>query len=122
MTAEQPALQPEGLADADVAPEQWADWCRAVTDTSEGKTLDLHFVDGALGDVHHAVAQPFVAIEHDQLGPSLALTVKYGSGVVPITYVIAEPTEVRQRLADDGAVDSLTITDRTGRRTTMILA
>ncbi len=101
----------------EVAPEDWPTWCREATEANAGRTLVMHFSDTALGDVRQGKGQPFVSIEHDQLGPAVALTIRYGDGVVPINYVIADPREVQQHRDADGEVTQVVILDGTGRRT-----
>lgn len=99
-----------------VAAEDWQSWCHEATEDLAGRTMTLRFQDRALGEVQLAEGQPFVAIEFDQLGPSVALTVKYGDGVVPVRYVIADPREVQQHRDDRDQVRQVAIVDGTGRR------
>ena len=101
----------------DIEPDDWPTWCREATEANGGRTLVMHFSDSALGDVRQGTGQKFISIDHDKLGPAVALTIKYGDGVVPINYVIADPREVQQHRDADGVVKQVTITDGTGRRT-----
>jgi len=106
----------------EVPPEEWPSWCARATSSLSGRELVLHVADQALGDVRLAQGQPFVAIEHDDVGGIVALTIKYGSGVVPVNYVIAQPQAVRQHLDEAGDVQEVSIIDTTGRRTYVGLA
>lgn len=117
MTA-QPPHQPGGSDTAtEVSPGEWPAWCADASARHRGRKLILHVADDALGHVRLAEGQPFVAVEHDTVGPNVALTIKYGAGVVPVRYVTAEPQEVLQHRDDSGQVQEATIVDSTGRRT-----
>lgn len=118
-----PAQQPNGTGTSTEVPrDDWATWCAEATERQSGRELVLYFEDEALGSVRLAEGQPFVAIEHDELGPSVAFTIKYGSGVVPVRYVIAEPRQVTQQRNDAGEVHQVLIIDSTNRRTFVSLA
>ena len=95
----------------------WPDWCRQATERLSGRTLLLHYQDSALGEITLAEGQPFLGLDYDKLGPSVTLTIKYGDGVVPVRYVIADPREVQQHRDAAGEVQEVTILDGTGRRT-----
>ena len=102
--------------------DDWASWCVEATERQAGRELRLHFEDDALGSVRLAEGQPFIAIEHDELGAAVAFTITYGAGVVPVRYVIAEPREVKQHHDEAGEVQQVTIVDSTNRRTFVSLA
>lgn len=109
-------------SDTEIAPESWAEWCRRATDENTGRSVLLRFRDEALGEVRLAEGQVFIGLEHDQLGASVALSVKYGDGVVPVRHVIVDPREVRQHEDASGTLDEVTVLDGTGRRTIMSLS
>jgi hypothetical protein len=117
MTEEKELRPGAAAATEEVPPGEWPEWCRQASQRQHGRVLVLYFADDALGEVRLAEGQPFVAIEHDQLGKSVALTLKYGDGVVPMRYVIANPRQVLLEKDDEGQVRQVTIVDITGRRT-----
>jgi hypothetical protein len=101
----------------EIGSDQWSRWCEEATADLGGRDMVLQFADRGIGEVQLADGQPFVAIEYDELGPSVAFTIKYGDGVLPVRHVIAEPRDVRQQRDADGAIERVTIEDKTGRRT-----
>lgn len=101
----------------EIEPGRWSAWCVETTAVLAGHELVLSFADRGIGEVQLAEGMPFVAIEYDELGPAVAFTIKYGDGALPVRHVIAEPQDVRQRHDEHGAVESVTIEDKTGRRT-----
>ncbi len=121
--AEQHPHQPPGTGMVtEVARDEWPAWCRQASADLRGHELDLHFADPALGEVRLAEDQPLVAIEHDEVGPNAALTIKYGDGVLPLRHVIVEPRELLVEHDQAGVIRAATITDATGRRTFLGLA
>lgn len=122
MVDQQQPQDPVGATTSPIPRAEWPSWCEEASARHRGRELILHFADDALGDVRLAEGQPFVAIEHDTLGPTVAITIKYGAGVVPVRYVIAQPQEVLQHLDAEGRVYEVTIVDSTGRRTFVSLA
>ena len=107
---------------SEIPHDEWPTWCKSASDRLSGRGLNLYYQDVALGEVRLADGQPFVALEHDVVAEMEALTVKYGDGVVPVRHVIAEPSEVLQRLDAAGDIDLVTILDSTGRKTFISLA
>jgi len=100
-----------------IAQEDWIEWCRNATQANAGRNLSLRFEDQAIGAVSVADGVRFVAIEHDELGGIVALTVRYGAGVVPIEYAIAAPRTVSEVVDEAAEILHVTIVDSTGRRT-----
>jgi hypothetical protein len=107
---------------ADVAREEWPSWCARTSSELGGRELVLHRADQATGEVRLAKGQRLVAIEHDRFGRSEVLTIKCGSDVVPVSYVVAEPRSIRQTVGDAGDVQQVSIVDAVGRRTRVTLA
>ena len=100
---------------------EWSAWCASCTAAQSGRVLTLSFIDAALGEVELASEQPLLAIDYDELGSSVAFTIRYGTGVVPINYVIAEPRIVTEEFGSDDRVARLVIEDKTRRRTFVAL-
>lgn len=122
MSAKTNAGEPNADAGIEVAAEQWSSWCKEATTDHAGRELNLHFADRGVGEVRLADGQRFVAIEYDELGPAVAITIKYGDQVLPVRHVVAAPLQVRQHRDPSGNVDRITIADSTGRRTFLSLA
>jgi hypothetical protein len=101
----------------EVPREEWPDWCSAATSDLGGREVVLRQADRALGEVRLAEGQRLVAIEHDTLGGTEALTIKCGSIAVPVTYVVAEPRSIRQHRGGTGEINGFSIVDATERRT-----
>lgn len=110
----------EGVTD--VAREEWPSWCARTSSELGGRELVLHRADQAIGEVRLAEGQRLVAIEHDTFGRSEVLTIKCGSDVVPVSYVVAEPRSIRQHTDGAGDVRQVSIVDAVGRRTRLTLA
>jgi len=110
------ATEPSPNATHEVERDRWPAWCGRLTEEHAGRDLRLYFVDEALGEVRLADGIPFIAIDHDQLGSAVAFTVRYGDGVVPIRYVIAEPRVVQEAPASSGDGVDLVIEDSTRRK------
>jgi hypothetical protein len=106
----------------EVPREEWPSWCARATADHSGKVLVLHRIDRARGEVRLAEGQQFVAVEHEEFGTNETLTIKYGTGAVPVSYVIFEPQAIRQHRDEAGDVQEVSITDATGRRTLVSLA
>ena len=106
----------------DVAREEWSSWCTRTSSELSGRELVLHRADQAIGEVCLAQGQRLVAIEHDRFGRSEVLTIKCGSDVVPVSYVVAEPRSIRQHIDGAGDVRQVSIVDAVGRRTRLTLA
>ena len=106
----------------DVAREEWPSWCARTSSEQSGRELVLHRADQAIGEVRLAEGQRLVAIEHDLFGRSEVLTIKCGSDVVPVSYVVAEPRSIRQHSDDAGDLQQVSIVDAVGRRTRLTLA
>ena len=102
---------------AEVPRAAWSDWCRSTSDDRQGRPLILRFADVALGQVRLAEGESFVAIEHDELGGSVALTIRYGDTVVPRRHVVAEPRHLFAEEDGDGHVRLIVVEDSTRRRT-----
>jgi hypothetical protein len=106
----------------EVPREEWPGWCARATADHGGRVLVLHRIDRALGEVRVAEGQRLVAIDHEKFGTNETLTIKYGSGAVPVSYVIFEPQALRQHRDETGDVRAVSIIDATGRRTLVSLA
>jgi Family of unknown function (DUF5335) len=123
MTTKPTQAGPSGPgATIEIESGRWSAWCVETTAVLAGRDLDLSFADRGIGEVQLADGMHFVAIEYDELGPAVAFTIKYGDGALPVRHVIAEPQDVRQRHDRDGAIESVTIEDKTGRRTLIVVA
>ena len=109
-------------AGTEVPHQEWRAWCRSASESMGGHEIILTYADVALGEVRLAEGQPFVSIEHVEIGSVETLTIKYGAGVVPVRHVIAEPREILQQQGDAGQVEQMTIVDATSRRTFVRLA
>ncbi len=116
-----PQRSEEPGGETEIDSGQWPTWCTEATADLAGRELDLRFADKAIGEVQLADGQPLISIEYDELGPAIALIIKYGDGVLPVRHVIAAPRDVRQRLDAEGAIERVTIDDSTGRRTRLSL-
>ena len=106
----------------EVAREEWPQWCKSVTAARSGCTLTLRFVDDALGEIQLSDDKAFVGIDHEELGSAVAFTIRYGDGVLPMRYVIAEPQSVRQTTNESDELIAVDIVDSTNRRTFLSLA
>ena len=113
------AADREGFTD--VAREEWPDWCARTSSEQSGREVLLHRADRAIGEVRLAEGQTLVAIEHDAFGRTDVLTIKCGSDVVPVSYVVAEPCSIRQSLDEAGDIRQVNIVDATGRHTRLTL-
>lgn len=105
----------------EIESDQWPRWCEETTADLGGRDMALRFADRGIGEVQLADGLPLVAIEYDELGPAVAITIKYGDGVLPVRHVIAAPLDVRQQRDASGDVERVTIDDSTGRRTVIAL-
>ena len=106
----------------EVPREDWSSWCAQASSDHSGRVLVLHRWDRALGEVQLAKDQRFVAVEHEDFGTHDTLTIKYGTGTVPVSYVIYAPQVIRQHRDGAGDVQEVSITDATGRLTRVSLA
>ena len=106
----------------EVPREEWPVWCARATAEHRGRELVLRQADQALGEVRLAEGQRLVAVEYETFGRSEILTIKYGSGAVPVDCVIAEPRTIRQHRDEAGDVQQVSIVDAIGRRTLVRLA
>lgn len=106
----------------EVPREEWPAWCARATAEHGGRELVLRQADRALGEVRLAEGQRLVAVEHETFGKSEILTIKYGSGAVPVNYVISEPRSIRQHRDEAGGVWQVSIVDAVGRSTFISLA
>ena len=115
-----PAALPEGATE--VPPDRWSDWCARASQEGRGRPVSLHYADVALGEVQLAQGEPLVGIDHEELGGTVALTIRYGDGVVPRRHVVAEPRRVLEEQDDSGRLVLLVIVDSTRRMTWVGLA
>jgi hypothetical protein len=95
----------------------WSAWCEATSTDRHGRPLILRYADVALGQVRLAEGESFVSIDHDELGGAVALTIRYGDGVVPRRHVIAEPRHLLAEEDPEGHVTLIVVEDSTRRRT-----
>ena len=100
---------------------KWSSWCEDTTADLAGRQVAVQFADKGVGEVQLTDAQRFMSIEYEQLGPAVAITIKFGDGVVPRQHVVAEPRHVRLQLGADDTIEHVLIEDSTGRRTVMRL-
>lgn len=107
--------------DLDEVPhEAWERWCEETTAGQRGRAVELHQADRAQGAVQLAEPQALVAIEYGRFGNTDTLTIKCGSSVVPVSYVVAGPRSISQRRGKDGAIDAVSVVDATERRTSIV--
>ena len=116
MPDETTATHAPQTATREVERDDWPTWCNRLSEERSGHEMRLSFADEALGDVRLADGIPFIAIDHDELGSAVAFTIRYGAGVVPFRYVIAEPRVVREEPDRSGDGVRLVIEDSTRRR------
>ena len=109
-------------AASEVPRSAWSEWCRATSDDRRGRPMILRFADVALGQVRLAEGETFVAIEHDELGSSVALTIQYGEDDLPRRHVVAEPRQLFAEQDGEGHVTFIVVEDSTRRRTFVELA
>ena len=106
----------------EVPRDEWHSWCERATADYSGRILVLRRKDRALGEVRLAEGQRFVAVDHEKFGTNETLTIKYGTGTVPVSYVVFQPQSIRQHRDEAGVVQAVSIIDATGRRTLVSLA
>jgi hypothetical protein len=116
MTDEQEKTS-SSLDGSEVPHEEWPSWCEQATADHHGREVRLRQADQALGEVSLAAGQKLVAIVHDALGSTEALTIKCGSSAIPVSYVVAQPQAIRQQRNHSGELESFSIIDSTGRTT-----
>jgi Family of unknown function (DUF5335) len=102
---------------SEVPQDAWSEWSRATSSDRAGRPILLRFADVALGAVKVAEGTPFVAIDHDELAGSVALTIRFGDGVVARSHVVADPRHILAEEDRDGHVTLIVIEDSTRRRT-----
>jgi len=100
----------------------WAEWCTRASAENKGRAVRVTFADDALGEVRLSDGMPLVTLDYDELGSAVAFSIRYGDGVVPIRYVIAEPRRVTQELDAAGDLSRVIIEDSTNRRTVVGLS
>jgi hypothetical protein len=116
----EPAALPEGATD--VPRDQWSEWFARASQEVRGRSVSLRYADVALGEVQLAQGEPLVAIDFEELGGTVALTIRYGDGVVARRHVVAEPQRVLEEQDDAGKLVLLVIVDSTRRMTSVGLA
>ena len=115
-----PAALPEGATE--VPRDRWSEWAARASQEGRGRPVSLRYADVALGEVQLAQGEPLVAIDHEELGGTVALTIRYGDGVVARRHVVAEPQRVLEEQDDAGRLVLLVIVDSTRRMTWVGLA
>jgi hypothetical protein len=101
----------------EVPHDAWPSWCEETTAAHSGRNVEVRQADRALGEVQLGEPQALVAVEYERFGNTETMTIKCGSSVVPVSYVVPAPRTIRQHQDAAGAVDEVTIVDATSRRT-----